>query len=388
MIFFLLVGVSVKHIFYIVLLLLCSFSALGETKAIDLGDDVKLRFSGYFDGYYSYDLAQPAYRPGPYIKSGTELGGGGKERTSNPLYDNQFSISYAYFQAQIETEHATFTFAPHIGDIVEKMYQGEPENTKHYREVSMAVPLNKKNILKVGYFPSLFGAEVFVNALNLNATRAQMTDFAPDYDAGVRLKHLIDSEQSLYVQITNGWQVNRDNNKDKALGVVYVKDVKNHYLFNWGQFLGNEANTGDPVSYRYFNNFFGRYYYKRWIFVPMVDIGWEQRHRAKDNKSIFVPWQAYGLSTRYAVTEKTGIALRIDSMYDPNNVIPELKNGKPHGWQHVGYTLTYEYIVSPQVLYRMEGRYIKTRERDFQAHRMGSFRSEDSFLYTSMSFMF
>ena len=381
------------RLFSVALLMLAAFSAYADKDIhpsllkVNAGNK-ELRFSGYIDGYYAYDFSNP-YDGEKDIEVNSVSTG--RDYTSNPLYDRQVSLAYGFFQVEFEHEDVGFRLAYHFGDIVEKMYFDEPERTKDIREASASLRLTDSLLMEIGYMPSIFGFETFINKENMHATRSYMTDFAPDFDAGVRFYWQKSTHELIKFQITNGWQVERDRNKEQALGFAYVYDSPKSFHFNWGQFIGDESVTGVRTSYRYYNNIFAKVFLgDRWILAPMLDLGWEQELHQGGGKS-WVPWQSWALSARYALTAKHGLAARFDRTRDPHNIIPELNTTTapmPHGWNSNGYTLTYEYLFNEATTIRVEGRYVKTEDAVFKTKSPTRFSDEDSFVTSSVAMSF
>jgi hypothetical protein len=344
----------------------------------------EIRFSGYIDGYYAYDFSNPYHG-----EKDLELDGGGRDYTSNPLYDRQFSLGYSFFQVEFEHKNIGYRFAYHFGDIVQKMYIEEPERFKSIREATMNIKLNDDLLMEVGLMPSIFGFETFINKDNLHATRSYMTDFAPDFDAGVRFYWKKNQNELLKFQITNGWQVERDKNKTSALGFAYVYDRPKSFHFNWGQFFGDESPSGVKTSYRYYNNLFAKIHINEdWIIAPVLDVGWEQKNHAGKVHKTWAPWQSYGLSARYAIKPQHGIAGRYDRTFDPNGIIPELITNSPNGWDSNGYTLTYEYLFNEMATFRLEGRYVKSKDAVFKTNVAKKFTDEESFIMSQLGLSF
>lgn len=372
-------------------LILLSTPVIAEDTTKDVHESVlkvkagnkEIRFSGYMDGYYAYDFNNPFEGEKDFEN------GGGRAYTSNPLYDRQFSTGYGFFQVEFDHKNVGLRLATHFGDIVQKMYVDEPKSLKNIREASLNIKLNDELLLEVGYMPSIFGFETFINKENMHASRAFMTDFAPDFDAGARLYWKASQHDTWKFQVTNGWQELRDKNKVPALGAAYVREKKNEYLFNWGQFFGDETLAGQRTSYRYYNNLFAKIHVSdKWIVAPMLDVGWEQKVQTGKSRKSWVPWQSYGLSARYALNAKNGLAARFDRTFDPNNIIPELKAGTPHGWISNGATLTYEYLFNEFATFRLECRYVKSRDAVFKTKHQNQFTTEDKFVMSQLAISF
>jgi len=378
---------------FILMMVLISFSVWAdkdlETNSLRLKLGGKeLHFSGYLDGYYAYDPSNPLKGEQDIELHGVKSG---RDYTSNPLYDRQFSLNYGFFQLELQHENVGFRMAYHIGDIVQKMYIDEPERLTDIREASAFFEFEDGSWLELGYMPSIFGFEGFISRDNMHATRSYMTDFAPDFDAGVRYYWKKSQKELLKLQITNGWQVLRDRNKEKAFGGAYVYTDPKIFMFNWGHFIGDESDVGVKTSYRYFSNMFAKVFFgDKWIVAPMLDLGWEQR-LTEGHKKSWVPWQSWGASVRYALSDKYGIAARFDRTRDPNNIIPELKSTTgvmPHGWNSNGYTLTFEHLYNSFTTMRLEGRYVKSKDAVFKTRTQGRYIDEDSFLYSSVAMSF
>jgi hypothetical protein len=355
-----------------------------------------IRFSGYIDGYYANDFSNPlngaddlenswndSCTPGPCSSQD-----GGRQYTSNPLYDRQFSIGYGFMQMDFEHEDVGFRLAYHFGDIVQKMYIEETERLKDIREASATIKLTDKIKMEAGLMPSIFGFETFINKDNMHASRSYMNDFAPDYETGLRFYWEKSNYEVIKFQITNGWQENRDKNKEKALGLAYVFEKPKELIFNWGMFFGDESLIGTKTSYRWYNNIFAKFFLDdQWTIAPVLDLGWQQELTNK--KKPWTPWQSFGLSVRYAINPKHAVATRYDRTRDPHTIIPELQTvpETKNGWNSNGYTLTYEYLHNSWTTFRLEGRYVKTQDDVFK-NKNGHKTNEDSFVLSSIALSF
>jgi hypothetical protein len=216
----------------------------------------------------------------------------------------------------------------HTGEIVSLMYAGEDYLTKFIRELSFTYRLTYKMELEAGIFPAIYGAETFINKDNLHASRAVMTDFAPDFETGIRLKYKYSRYWRATFQITNGWQAIKENNHSPGFGMVHIYDKPNKFLFNYGIFVGNEVYQSKNAldQFKFYNNLFARIHVgKRWIVAPMVDIGMMRNPvtQAMDQ------WQAYGGSVRYALTPEWGIAARYERLRDLVRLAPRLADAAP-----------------------------------------------------------
>lgn len=309
----------------------------------DMGNKLKVGYETYVDFHYTYDFNQPINNK--------------RYTNSNPEFVNQFGLAYTYGQLYLEYGKIQVKAAAHAGDIVDIMYVNEDQIFKYIRELSLTYKIHDKLELQTGIFPAIFGSETFINKDNLHATRAVMTDFAPDYEAGVRLKYRMGSYWSGTAQLTNGWQVFRDNNNSPAFGIAQVYDKPGKLLFNYGIFVGNE--TYDYLkqknSFKMYHNLFGRVYAGKWIIAPMVDLGMIKDSVTHEMKY----WQSIGGTLRYGINKKWGVAARYEHINDPHQIINDLVRpgvNLTNGFQYHGSTVTVEYLPNDDITFRLEAR--------------------------------
>ncbi len=324
------------------------------------------RFSGYVDAHYVSDLNATGSYLRPY--------------GSNPQYVNQFGLAYSYLQAEYQKNRFGFRAAAHYGEIEKVMYSDEPEPIKYIREISAWYSFGK-NEIQLGIMPAVYGAETFINKDNLHATRAVMTDFAPDFEAGIRFKRRMTERWNTLIQVTRGWQVINDNNGVPAFGMVNTYETSNKSLINWGLFAGEEvykAKHADRQMKLYSNMFAWIHLGSRWIIMPMLDVG-----AIKDPvTNQYNSWVAYGASVRYAFRYNWGVAARYERIYDPHAVINELINSYSDGFQFHGVTGTLEYLPSPRMSVRWEWRYSYASKPLFPA---GTEHSSNSDVFAMMA---
>lgn len=358
---------------FIFLYMTISLPSFAQEKIRLDSNEVKINYEAYVDFHY--------------VGGSNLLKDNIRFSNSNPYFTNQFGLAYAYMQADISYKKFFARAAVHTGEIVRVMYSNEDDYlTKLIREFSLTYQINEKLELQTGIFPAIFGSETFINKDNLHAARATMTDFAPDYETGVRFKYRLGKYWQGTAQMTNGWQVIKDDNNSPGFGIVHVYDRPGKFFFNYGIFAGNEVyqsyidrgyRASDQV--KLYHNIFGRVYAGRWIFAPMFDICFID-DPVTHNKN---QYEAYGLSVRYAVNEKWGIAARHEYIHDPKAIINEIVSAKlPNGTLENGSTLTLEYLPAREVTIRLEGRYTSLNGPAFELDD-GTFVSNDFFIMLS-----
>ncbi len=343
-----------------------SSDSIGEEKASGLGlKRGKLTLNGYFDFMYAFGFHDP--------NRAQQADFGRRYYTSSPFYADKFTLPYGYLSSTYEIDRLTFRLALHVGDIVESLYAQEQESLRMLREASINYKFNSKFSIEAGIYPSLYGFEIFISKDNLHATRCYIADFAPDYEAGFRLKYQVNQKWSARLMVLNGWQEIKDSNGKKALGLLAQYDYKNVF-FNWGTYLGDVREIGENFKkFRLYHNLFLKYSKDKWTVVPMLDVAWQEESLgyAKD----YWMW-APALSIRYAFSDKWGVATRWDHVYDPNNIIPELNArltipsqvnsvNNSNGWQSHSLTITLERMLNENLKCRLESRYGLSKDKVF-----------------------
>lgn len=313
---------------------------------------------------------------------------GRRDFTSYPLYANQFSLSYGFVQAQYEIENKLrFRLALHTGHIVDALYVEETPSTKIIRELALYYHLNPKWAMEIGIFPSYFGAEIVLNKENLHATRAYIADFTPDYEAGVRLHYKLNEYNTFSAMVLNGWQVIKETNTTKAFALSWSLNKPGKIVGNWNLMFGDEQPLAAPKPlFRHYQNIYFRVCLSdRFMILPVLDAMVEKKPSAQGNgwNKIIAP----AFSARYGISKQVGVAGRYEYIYDPKSLIPELRTGTPNGWQSNAVTLTWEYLPSSLVTFRLEGKYGVNKDAVF---RNGSNQlvREDWYGIVSTSFYF
>lgn len=352
--------------------------------------EAKLSLNAYAD--FGYVVGpQRTHTFYDYITGDTVTQFGRRDFTSYPLYANQFSLSYAYIQAQYElTNKFRFRVAFHAGHIVDALYYGENPSLRNVREIAAYYYINEKWALEAGIFPSYFGFEIVLNKENLHATRAYIADYTPDYEAGARLHYFINKYNTLRLMVLNGWQEIKEENGKKALAFVWSINKPNKIVGDWNVYLGNEYDylTNKSKIRHYHNAYYKIWVGRKWIVAPVIDYVMEQRPLngvGSERGWNFVVAPAFSL--RYAVTPKHGIAARWDYVYNPMDIIPELRTNTANGWQSNAFTLTLEYLPLPQLTFRVESKYGINKDAVFRG-RYNEPTREDWYGLASFSFHF
>lgn len=346
-----------------------------------------LQLNMYADVGYAFG-PQRKHRYVDYI-SGEEVEDfGRRDFTSYPLYVNQFSLAYAYVQGQYELpEKLRLRFSLHTGHIVESLYFEEKKSLQLIREATLYYYFIPQLAVEGGIFPSYYGAEIVLNKENIHATRAYIADFTPDYEAGARLHIHFRKDMTLRLMVLNGWQEIRDFNGRKGYGLVWSINRPGKIVGDWNMYWGNEAPPGEkrPIFRHYQNLYYRIWLGKRWLIFPMFDLIIQTNTPESNTPGPLQFVVSPAFSLRYGITDRLGVALRWDYLYNKADIVPELKTNTPNGWQSHSGTATLEYLPLPQLTFRLEGRYGTNKDAVFR-NRLNALVREDWYVIISAAF--
>ena len=307
-------------------------------------DQINIRT--YLDFHYAFDPNLPSDRMRLY--------------GSNPYHVNQFDIGYAFAELSYKTKNFRTSLALNTGSLVERMYILENEQIKRIRELSGEYFLGNGLSVEGGIMPAMYGFEGFINKENWFSTRAVMTDFAPDFDLGVRLNYRKGKNWIYRFQIANGWQTIRETNKNKAIGTL-IKYENSNLLVNWGTMLTNESTIDSINLERFYSNFFMKFKIgKKWQIAPLWDYG-IQRDSFNFKKIHF--WTSACLNVRYHYNSKMNFAARYEYFYDPKQIVPDVVTNTPNGFRYKGASICFEYAFHKFASFRIETRYAHSLDK-------------------------
>jgi|GEM_PF-1632844 len=382
---------GVRMLLAVMCSLVLSVSTHGQSALQINQGNVKVTLNGYADFGYAVG-PQRAHKYKDFISGDTLNDFGRRDFTSYPLYVNQFSLSLAYIQAQLDYgDKFRFRVALHAGHIPDALTFAEHPSLRNVREAAVLYRLNDRWSVEAGIFPSYFGSEVPLNKENLHATRGYIADFAPDYESGIRLAYSRNPAHTFTAMLLNGWQEIRDGNGTKALALSYAINKPGKITGNWNVYLGDERAFGGPFSqWRMYHNIYARLFVgEKWLLLPAFD--WVIQEKAGPQKGLGADGyqQVLGLafSARYALHKHHGIAVRYDHVHNPQDIVEELRTNSPNGWRSCSGTLTYEFVPIPQFTWRVEGRYGLNKDAVFRNANNGATRA-DWYAITTAAFPF
>lgn len=344
-----------------------------HTKAQDTSLTKKsiINFLGYLETYYCYDFSNPSnHLREPFFYSFNK--------------HNEVNLNIGMLKANYSNGQTRSNLAFMAGTYPQYNMAGEQRMLRNIFEANAGIKiLNKKNIwLDAGIMPSHIGFESAIGKDCWNLTRSILADNSPYYETGIKLGYTSKNEKLyLAAMYLNGWQRIQkiNNNHTPAFGTQVTYKPKANTIINWSTYVGNEQ-PDSLKKWRYFNNFYGQFQLtKKLGLTTGFDIGIQQHRDTLNKISGFDTWYSPVAIIRYATTLKTQIALRVEYYSDKKGVIIFT----PNGFQTLGYSANFDYLLSETSLFRIEGRALSSKEKIFNSNSYQNY-----FITTSLAISF
>jgi Putative beta-barrel porin-2, OmpL-like. bbp2 len=358
-----------KKIFLGLIVLLCNrLTAQDSTK----GPGNTLRFGGYIESYYTYDFNKPVNnnRPG-FIYSHNR--------------HNEFNLNLGFLKANYSAERVRANLAMAAGTYMNANYAAEPGVLKNIFEANAGVKLGKKNFwLDAGIFSSHIGFESAHSPSCWNLTRSILADNTPYFEAGAKLSYTSENDKWLLSGLAlNGWQrITRvSGNSLMSWGTQIQFKPSDKVLLNYSTFIGTDKPDSARLI-RFFHNLYGIFSLGTKLGLTLgFDIGTEEKSQNSNGSNT---WYSPVIILKYPFSGKWTMAGRVEYYNDKNEVI--IATGTLHGFQTMGYSLNIDYAPAKNILVRLEGRSLKSRDKIFIKNNLPT--DGDTFITSSIAVNF
>jgi hypothetical protein len=330
-------------------------------------------FSGYVETYYSYDFGNPENhtRPG-FIYSHNK--------------HNELNLNLGLAKVNYAKENVRANLALMAGTYAEYNLAAEQGLLKNVYEANVGVKVSKNHNLWIdaGIMPSHIGFESAIGKDCMTLTRSVLADNSPYYETGVKIGYTSKSEKwYLAAMYLNGWQRIQkvEGNQTPAFGTQVTFKPSSSIALNWSTYIGNEQPDNDR-KWRYFNNFYGQFKVtEKTSVIAGFDIGSQQSANKSDKYDI---WFSPILIAQYKPTTKIQLAARGEYYQDKKGVI--IATGTPNGFKTYGFSANFDYLVTENLMFRVEARNLNSKDAVFLKDNLPS--NENLFLTTSLAISF
>lgn len=302
-----------------------------------------LTFSGYAEGYYSYDFNKPGNNTKPGF-------------LYNYNRHNEFNLNLGFVKAAYATERVRANVALGIGTYMNANYAAEPGTLKNIYEANAGYKLSdKKNLwLDIGILPSHIGFESAIGKDNWSLTRSLVAENSPYFESGARLSYVSDNGKwTLAALALNGWQrITRvDGNSLLSYGTQVYYKPSSKVTLNYSTFIGTDK-PDSTRQWRYYHNVYGIFQFSSKLGLTAgFDIGMEQQAKGSSKLN---SWYTPVAILRFTLVDKWAFGLRGEYYSDEHGVI--IYTGTPNGFKTSSASLNIDYLPQPNVALRLEGR--------------------------------
>ena len=336
-----------KHI--LISLLICVAINASAQKDFTPKD---ITVNGYIETYYSYDFGNP-------------------EKHNRPLFiysfnrHNEVNLNLGYIKAALQKDIFRVNLGLMTGTYVNANLAAEPGVLKNIFEANAGIKISKtKNLwIDAGIFSSHIGFESAIGKDCWNLTRSILAENSPYYESGLKISYTSPNEKwYLSGLILNGWQrIQRiDGNNTPAFGHQLTYKPNASITLNSSSFIGSDK--ADSVrQMRYFHNFYGIFQLTpKLALTTGFDFGAEQKFKGS---SKYNNWFSPVIILKVSPNAKNNISARIEYYKDENGVI--ISTATPNGFNTLGYSVNYDYLIRNNIICRIEGRGFSGKDKTF-----------------------
>lgn len=345
-----------------------SATTTAATQSTPAGE---LTVSGYVEAYYSHDftLAKTAQERPAFLY--------------NHRRNREVNINLAFVKAAYVSEQVRGNLALQVGTYAQYNYAAEQGLLRNVFEANAGVKLAKSRDLwlDAGVFASHIGFESAISKDCWTLTRSILAENSPYYLSGAKVTYNTrNGKWTVLGSVLNGWQriAKLPGYSGMAISTQVQYRPSDRLTLNWSSFLGSDR----PDSLRqgrFFNNLYaiinpgGGPSAGRFGIILGFDIGTDRKPVVRTGADARVDgggsyvWYSPVVIARYKTSEKSYINGRVEYYDDKNGVIV----GIP-GFQTLGYSLGYDYTISPNALFRLEGKAYDSQTPIFEGKRVNT----------------
>lgn len=332
----------------------------------------KVSISGFADVFYVYDFNQPL----------------GTERQSflfNHNRHNEFNLNLGLLSLGIEHPKYRANLALQTGTFANDNYAAEPGLLKNIFEANVGISMNQNNSLwlDAGVLPSHIGFESAISSDNFTLTRSLLAENSPYFLTGAKLTFSPNSQWEFAGLIVNGWQrIQRlEGNSLPSLGTQVNFSPSEKTTLNWSTFIG----TDDPDAsrrMRYFNNIYGQFQVSnKFQLIAGFDLGVQQRAKGSSSYDF---WLSPIVIGQLSINDRWKTAVRAEYYQDATEII--IQTNSTNGFQTTGFSFNLDYVPNPNVVCRIEGRWLNSRDNIFETN--SSLSNNNFIIATSIAVKF
>lgn len=320
-----------------------------------------LTFSGYAEVYYTHDFTAP--------KTSQERPG----FLYNHKRNREVNVNLAFLKGAYASDRVRANLALQVGTYPQYNYAAEQELVKNIFEANAGVKLSKSRELwlDAGIFASHIGFESAISKDCWTLTRSLVAENSPYYLAGAKLTYTSPNGQwTLLGSVVNGWQrVKRlDGYTGPSVSTQIQFKPSSKVTLNYSAFFGSDR-PDSLKSGRVYHNFYAILQPGKVGVILGFDLGSDRKPVLEGRRvgSGRYTWYSPVAIVRYTASDRVTLAGRAEYYDDENGVI--IATGTTNGFKTWGYSLNFDYAITPQAVFRLEGKLYDSQDPIFESGR-------------------
>ena len=338
-------------------------SVFAQAKSALLKD---IKWGAFLDSYYAMDFNRPKDHE--------------REYTTQPVRSEEFNINLAHIEVALNSEKTRGRLALQYGNSVTKNYSsGSDKDVKIIQEAYIGKKIGPNTWIDAGIFFGNIGIESWLSKDNITYTRSLISDYTPYYSTGVRIEHSLNANQTIQVQILNGWQNISENNNGKALAFQYKNKINEKLLLAYNNFFGDEEVVSTSPRFRSYHNFVIDYTFsEKWRFLTGLDIG----HQSQQGNDGVDPWYATSVNLQQKFDLIQSLTYRLEYYNDHHQ--SNITTNTTNGFEVISSSVNYDFKFDESTIWRTELRGFYSKDEIYPTGTK-YFNRLDGFLVTSLS---
>jgi hypothetical protein len=372
--------------------LIASLTGSFAFSAVALGQSEKpeITVSGFFDGYYSYNLNNPKQ---PVALSSSSVSSAGIPSANNTYryydsYHNQLTLSLAELTVKAATHNVSIltdldfgSFADLNASTSSPAGQVTDESSKN---IGQAVVTYKEPgsrfVFDAGKMYSHLGVETVKSKDNFNYSRSILFSYAiPFWHTGVHVGYdAIPERLQTNLYVYNGWNTLYDNNRSKTLGIQIKYTPTKDSAFSYN-FLGGPERSDSESDWKAVHELNASLTASdKWQLIADSVYGSEENALVGASRKRAV-WYGALVGARYQLNETSYMSPRYELYRDNDG---SSLGGQPQTIHSL--TLTYGRMISSALETRAEARSDFSDQNSFSTDS-GVSKSQTTFLVAMLA---
>ncbi|MEZ4756015.1 MAG: porin [Flavobacteriales bacterium] len=311
-------------------------------------DSTSVKFSGYAEVYFGYDLSRPPTGERPDL-------------LYNHKRHNEVDLNLGLLRAEYAQESTRAALALMAGSYAQYNLAAEPPALRHIHEARVGFRLSRTRDLWVdaGILPSHIGSESAVGLECLTLTRSLVAENSPYFEAGAMLSYRPNERWLMAALLLNGWQrIRRAPGEQRpAFGTQLKYDSGLGSVFNWSTFVGSMGPDSVGV-WRFYNNLYAQVDGENSGMVVGADVGLQHVRDPVSDAVDTGGWMTLVAIYSRRVIRQWWAVGRSEYFLDDDGFVTS-------GFTALGASLGVDLRINEQASWRLEGRFFGAPDGQF-----------------------